>query len=143
MSPTKVKDSSAAPRRTVTPADGGGAPSPTITPGQTAIKPPGSNGATGPGAPDMAPPGIEASGVAAVQAPGAVSTTSVKIGGLWTSDNANNAWCYLNGIGWRKLSPANASAHEALLQLARLARDANATVQCEEDGSVIHQMYVW
>jgi hypothetical protein len=135
MSPTKAP---AQPRRSTTPVGGGAAPAPTITPEQVAVKPPGANGTTGPGAPEMAPPGAGAQAAA-----GAVTLTSAKVGGLWTSDNSTNAWVFLNGIGWRRLSPANATAHQALLELARVARDANASVQCDEDGSTVHAMYVW
>ena len=30
-----------------------------------------------------------------------------------------------------------------MLSIIRLARDANVAVQCDEDGSVIHTVYVW
>jgi hypothetical protein len=137
MSPTKTP---AQPRRSASPSDAGGtAPSPMITPEQVATKPPGSNGTTGPGAPEMAPPGETAQAVGAT----AATMTSAKVGGLWTSNNSTNAWVFLNGVGWRKLSPANATSHQALLELARLAKDANATVQADEDGSIVHAMYVW
>jgi hypothetical protein len=137
MSPTKTPTH---PRRSASPADAGGTtPSPMITPEQVATKPPGSNGTTGPGAPEMAPPGATAQAVGAT----AATITSAKVGGLWTSNNATNAWVFLNGVGWRKLSPTNATSHQALLELARLAKDANATVQADEDGSIVHAMYVW
>lgn len=137
MSPTTKAPTR--PRHAATPAGGGSAPAPMITPEQIATKPPGSNGTTGPGAPEMAPPG------AAAQAAGAVAATmtSATVGGLWTSNNTSNAWVFLNGVGWRKLSPANPTSHQALLELARVAKDANATVQADEDGSVVHAMYVW
>jgi hypothetical protein len=136
MSPTKTP---AQPRRTATPASAGDAPAPMITPEQVATKPPGTNGRTGPGAPEMAPPGMAAQAAAA----GAATMTSATVGGLWTSNHTSNAWVYLNGVGWRRLSPANPGAHQALLELARVAKDANATVQANEDGSVVHAMYVW
>jgi hypothetical protein len=137
MSPTKTPTQ---PRRTATPAAAAGAaPAPMITPEQIATKPPGSNGTTGPGAPEMAPPGAVAQAAALT----AATMTSATIGGLWTSNNSTNAWVFLNGVGWRKLSPANATSHQALLELARVAKDANATVQADEDGSVVHAMYVW
>ena len=137
MSPNKTQ---AQPRRSSSPADAGGtAPTPMITPEQVATKPPGSNGTTGPGAPEMAPPG----GIAQAAGAGAATLTSAKVGGLWTSNNSTNAWVFLNGVGWRKLSPANATSHQALLELARVAKDANATVQADEDGSIVHAMYVW
>jgi hypothetical protein len=140
MSPTKTKDASAQPRRSATPATGAGdAPAPTITPEQLAVKPPGSNGTTGPGAPELMPPGTAAQAAA----DGMTVTTSATVGGLFTSNNSNNAWVFLNGVGWRRLSPANTDAHHALLEIARLAKDANIAVQCDEDGSVIHAMYVW
>jgi hypothetical protein len=138
MSPTTKSPST--PRRAAAPTrTGGSAPAPEITPEQIATAPPGANGKTGPGAPEMAPPGVAAAQAVA----GAAALTSAKVGGLFTSNNTSNAWAFLNGIGWRKLSPANPTAHQALLELARIAKDANASVQCDEDGSIIHAMYVW
>lgn len=92
-------------------------------------------------APALVPPGSSAA--ASANAGNAGITTSATVTGLWTNNSASNAYAYLGGVGWRRLSSANATSHQALVQLARVARDSGASVQCEQDGSVIHSMYVW
>ena len=142
MSPTKTK-SPPTPRETATPARAGGAPAPLLTPEQIITTPP-VDGAASIGAPAVHPPGTEAAGLQAMDGAAAIGVlTSATIGGLWTSNHQSNAWAYLNGVGWRRLSPANPGAHHAMLQIARLAKDGGITAQCEEDGSVIHAIYLW
>lgn len=142
MSPTKTKGAPS-PRETATPARAGDAPAPQVTPEQVVKAPPLDGGATM-GAPALHPPGTEAAGLQATDGVAAIGAmTSATIGGLWTSNHQSNAWAYLNGVGWRRLSPANAGAHHAMLQIARLSRDGGITAQCEEDGSVIHAIYLW
>jgi hypothetical protein len=92
--------------------------------------------------PGLVPPGVQASASAGA-ASLVATTTNATVTGLWTNNATSNAYAYLAGKGWRKLSSANAIAYQALLELARVARDTGASVQCEEDGSVIHSMYVW
>jgi hypothetical protein len=142
MSPTKTKAPANGPAApTGTPSSVAGAPIPALSPGRV-ISAPAVDG-TGPGAPALLPPGTEAAGLDA-QAPAAgVTVTSATVAGLWTSNNTSNAWVYLNAVGWRRLSPANAEAHQAMLEIARLAKDGNITAQCEEDGSTIHAIYLW
>ena len=91
--------------------------------------------------PALTPPGTNAGG----QAEGVTATVwrTATITGLWTNNSASNAYAYLNAVGWRRLSGANPTAHQALVALARLARDSGASTQCEDDGAVIHSMYVW
>lgn len=139
MSPTKTKSPAAAPSATAKPSRAGGAPVPALTPEQAIVTPP----VDGAGAPALLPPGTAAAGLAAQAAAEGVTATSATVGGLWTSNHQSNSWVYLNGVGWRRLSPANAGAHHAMLQIARLAKDGNIPVQCEEDGSVIHTIYLW
>jgi hypothetical protein len=141
MSPTKTTaNGPAAP--TATPVSAAGAPTPTLSP-QHVISAPPPDGVGGPGAPALQPPGTEATGFG-IQAPAAgVTVTSATVAGLWTSNNTSNAWVYLNAVGWRLLSPANAGAHQAMLEIARLAKDGNITAQCQEDGTIIHAIYLW
>jgi hypothetical protein len=143
MSPTKTKAPANGPAApTAAPVSAAGAPTPALSP-QRVISAPPVDGAGGPGGPALQPPGTEAAGLGG-QAPAAgVTLTSATVGGLWTSNNTSNAWVYLNAVGWRRLSPANAGAHQAMLEIARLAKDGNITAQCEEDGSVIHVIYLW
>jgi hypothetical protein len=143
MSPTKTNAPSSPPAiPTSTPASAAGAPTPVLTPARGASLP-AVDGVGGPGAPALQPPGTEAARFGA-QAPAAgITVTPATVGGLWTSNDTSNAWVYLNAVGWRRLSPANAEAHQAMLEIARLAKDGNITAQCEEDGSVIHAIYLW
>jgi hypothetical protein len=142
MSPTKTKNPPS-PRETATPAGAGGAPAPQLTPEQIVTTPP-VDGAATIGAPALHPPGTKAAGLQATDGAAAIgAVTSATIGGLFTSNHQSNAWAYLNGVGWRRLSPANPGAHHAMLQIARLAKDGGITAQCEEDGSVIHAIYLW
>jgi hypothetical protein len=139
MSPTKTKEAPSRPSAKVS-----GPPADTPVPSQV---PQGLVGAVSDGrnAPVLAPPDSEAAALIGAQAEvaGIAAWQSVTIGGLWTSNHQSNAWAYLNGIGWRRISPSNAVSHHAMLSILRLARDANLTAQCDEDGSVIHNVYVW
>ena len=141
MSPTKTKESPPKPAESVTAATAPGTPVPTVAPEGVAARMP----AAGPGAPMLTPPEADGAGLMAAQAEAQAIAAwqSVTIGGLWTSNHQSNSWAYLNGIGWRRISPANPVSHHAMLQILRLARDGNLTVQCDEDGSVIHTAYVW
>jgi hypothetical protein len=141
MSPTtRAKPPNARPQETMTPATAGSAPAPTIVPGPPGIAAPG--GATQLDGPILEPPGSDG-GALAAQAAAVTALSSATVGALYTTNNTTNAWVFLNAIGWRRLSPANAGAHQAMLEIARLARDGNIPVQCEEDGSVIHTIYLW
>jgi hypothetical protein len=139
MSPTKTKEAPSRPSAKVA-----GPPADTPVPSQV---PQGLVGAVADGrnAPVLAPPDSEAAALIGAQAEvaGIAAWQSVTIGGMWTSNHQSNAWAYLNGIGWRRISPSNAVSHHAMLSILRLARDANLTAQCDEDGSVIHNVYVW
>lgn len=141
MSPTKTKEPPSKPSASVSGPAATATPVPTEMPQGLVGRGP----TAGPGAPVLAPPDSEAAGLMSAQAEAQAIAAwqSVTIGGLWTSNHQSNAWAYLNGIGWRRISPANATAHHAMLQILRLARDANVAVQCDEDGSLIHTVYVW
>lgn len=140
MSPTKTKEAPSRPSEKVS-----GPPADTPVPTQVPQGLVGRAAAGGPGVPVLAPPDSEAAALIGAQAEvaGIAAWQSVTIGGLWTSNHQSNAWAYLNGIGWRRISPSNAVSHHAMLSILRLARDANLTAQCDEDGSVIHNVYVW
>lgn len=129
-----------APARTATPAGAGGAPAPTMTPGQTAAR---TQDARRDGAPTLQPPDGAATGVAAQAGDGIAAWQTTTVGGLYTTNHTANAWAYLNGIGWRRLAPANANGHQNLLELCRLAKDANVAIQADEDGATIKTIYLW
>lgn len=140
--PTKTPER---PSAKTTPAAGSGAGSPALTPEQLLHVLPANGTAAANGSPALQPPGLAAGGGATAQAAiaGAGTFISVVIGGLWTNNSQSNAYAYLNGIGWRRLSAANPAAHHSLVQLARLAKDTGIAVQCDDDGSVIHTIYHW
>jgi hypothetical protein len=92
--------------------------------------------------PAMAPPGettIEAdeAGVTAWH-------NGKKITAMWTNSSNRNAYAAVQGLGWKKLSNANDSAHLSLAMLAAHAEQTNATVNVElGTDQEIHQIYVW
>jgi hypothetical protein len=138
--PTKTK-TPPKPAARATAASTSATPMPTLTPeGMTAAAP-----GAGAGGPMLTPPGSNGAGLlgAQAEAQAVAAVQSVTIGGLWTSNNQSNAYAYLNGIGWRHISAANPVSHHAMLQILRLARDGNLTAQCDEDGTNIHNVYVW
>lgn len=137
MSTTKTKQR---PSQSATPARSGADGGPQITPEMFTGAAVSLDGRA-PDGPALRPPGD--GGLAAQAADPRITATSATVGGLWTNNAASNAWAFLNGVGWRRISPANATSHQAMIGLARLARDAGAQVQCDEDGSIIHAMYVW
>ena len=143
MSPTKTKAPRATPDRELTPAASGGAPAPTLAPTDVGTLP--ATATAGAGAPALHPPDAVETGVdaQAVQAGGITAWQNATVGGLYTTNNATNAWAYLNAIGWRRISPANANGHQAMLELCRLSRDTGVALQVDEDGSVIKTVYLW
>ncbi len=142
MSPTKTKAPQTKPRAEMTPAASGGAPPPTLAPTDVGTLP-----ATGAavGAPALHPPDAVETGVdaQAIAAGGITTWQNATVGGLYTTNNATNAWAYLNAVGWRRISPANANGHQLMLELCRLSRDTGVALQVDEDGSVIKTVYLW
>ncbi|MBW3608379.1 MAG: hypothetical protein KY463_08490 [Actinobacteria bacterium] len=140
---TKTKSQYASPAETVTPARSG-EPVPELTPEQVLTPPPVADVAAK-GAPALQPPGTEAAGLRAAdgrsETIGAFQSAAVT--GLWTSDNPSNTYVYLAGVGWRRISPANVTSHHAMVQIARLARDRNASVSANIDGGVVKELYLW
>jgi hypothetical protein len=141
MSPTKTKEPKA-PERRFTPAAAGGAPPPTYAPADVGTLPATREDQAAPALhpPDAAQTGVEAQ---AVSADGVTAWQTATVGGLYTTNHTANAWAYLNAIGWRRISPANASAHQLMLELCRLSRDAGVPLQVDEDGSTIKTIYLW
>jgi hypothetical protein len=140
MSPTKTKDAPTRPSAKASAAAATGTPVPTQMPEGLVAR-----AALGSGVPVLAPPDSHAAALMGAQAEvqAIAALQSVTVGGLWTSNHQSNAFAYLNGVGWRRISAASPVAHHAMLQILRLAKDANLTVQADEDGSVIHTVYVW
>jgi hypothetical protein len=62
---------------------------------------------------------------------------------LWSYDSPVGVWVYLDGIGWKRLSPASESGHTHMTVLSSLATNANIPVYYNLDGSgQIDRMYV-
>jgi C1A family cysteine protease len=63
--------------------------------------------------------------------------------GLWAINQDNNAWVYLNGYGWRKISPNNTDIMMDMLSQLVAAKAAARPVHLYQQGGVITQIYVY
>lgn len=86
--------------------------------------PAGGDTATGGPAPTWQP-GMTAQGI------GAAGT----ITHLWSYDAADGVWVYVNGLGWKRLSPASTSGHSHMTILSSIATHANIAVDYQMDAS--------
>lgn len=89
----------------------------------------------------------EESGPAPSRQPGDVTSgigvTPGKITHLWCYDSAVGSWVYLDGMGWKRLSPASEHGHSHLTILSTLATNANISVYYNLDSTGnIDQLYV-
>jgi hypothetical protein len=70
---------------------------------------------------------------------------SKKFTGLWANNEPNNAWAWVDGLGWRECDWRNNTTN--LLILAAHAKENDRFVDFNEevmaDRSVITEMYVW
>lgn len=70
---------------------------------------------------------------------------SKTISGLWANNQANNAWAWVDGLGWRQCDERNNTTN--LLILAAHAKEGRRFVDFNEevrpDRTVIMEMYVW
>lgn len=67
-----------------------------------------------------------------------------KITALWTNDAALSAWIAIDGLGWKRLSTAQESAHVTMALLAAHAEQTGATVNVRiEADDMVHEIYVW
>lgn len=96
------------------------------------------------GGPESAPPAeANASGVASEQGFTAWHN-SVKISSLWCNASARNAWVAVQGIGWRRINPANDSSFVSMNTMLSHARHTNANCKLRiESDKLIHEVYVW
>jgi hypothetical protein len=67
---------------------------------------------------------------------------NARIIGLWTIDEDRNAWAYIDGVGWRQISPDNDNIFINLLQLLAAAKETGRPVNVYQDNGVIKQVYV-
>lgn len=70
-----------------------------------------------------------------------------KITGLWTNYQNVNAWAYVSGLGWRKLTNPDDDVTNAMLIICTTAKAHGWSVDFEEVGSggniEIRQIYAW
>jgi C1A family cysteine protease len=64
--------------------------------------------------------------------------------GLWTNDQPDNAWAYLESIGWLKLADVSEQANLTMLEQMSSAKLRGTTVNAFTDGSNrVTQVYVF
>jgi Zn-dependent metalloprotease len=61
--------------------------------------------------------------------------------GLWAINEDRNAWAYMDGIGWRKVSPDNDDIFCDMLSQLVAAKAKGGSVSFFEEQSVIKQVY--
>lgn len=70
-----------------------------------------------------------------------------KITGLWTNYQNVNAWVWVSGLGWRKLTNPDDDVTNAMLIIATGAKSSGWSVDFREVGTggniEIHEMYAW
>ena len=97
--------------------------------------------ATGDAQPSQTPPAATETGTS-----GGITAwnNDKRVTALWSINQNRNAWVYINGVGWKRLSTASDSANLALTVLAAHAKQSqtNYTYRDESDG-LIHESYVW
>jgi hypothetical protein len=117
--------------------DGQGAPSLEVLRAERVDRAPGS------GAPALTPPVEIAEAAGGEEGIGAWHN-SVKITALWCNASARNAWAAVDGLGWRRVNPANDSAFLTLTALLSHARQMNVACNLRiENDNLIHEAYVW
>ncbi|MCP4073525.1 MAG: peptidase [Hyphomicrobiales bacterium] len=65
-----------------------------------------------------------------------------KVTALWSNSSDGNAYIYLSGVGWRRVSTANAATHHAMLAELIAAKAANRSVNTLEENNQILEVYV-
>jgi C1A family cysteine protease len=65
-----------------------------------------------------------------------------RIVALWANDAMRNAYAYVEGLGWKRLSPAGDSAFLAMLVQLTAAKSASRPVDLRLQGDVIVEIYV-
>ncbi len=68
--------------------------------------------------------------------------TNVKVVGLWANDQTRNAWAYISGSGWKKISNENDVIFYNMLTHLASAKAANRPVRIHVEKRVIKQIYV-
>jgi C1A family cysteine protease len=67
---------------------------------------------------------------------------NARVTGLWAINHDRNAWAYISGLGWRKVSPDNDNIFLDMLAGLAAAKAANRPVNIYQKNGVIEQLYV-
>lgn len=54
---------------------------------------------------------------------------------LWSYDAATGVWVWVEGIGWKRMSPNSEHGHSHMALLATMATHANLTIDYHEDAA--------
>jgi hypothetical protein len=66
----------------------------------------------------------------------------VRIRGLWAIDQVRNAWAYIAGHGWKRISADNDTIFYTMLTHLESAKAANRPVNLRVEKGVIKEVYV-
>jgi C1A family cysteine protease len=69
--------------------------------------------------------------------------SNVRVAGLWTINQDRNAWAYMDGFGWRKISAENDNILFDMLAQLIAAKAKGGVVSFYEEQSVIKQIYAF
>jgi C1A family cysteine protease len=68
---------------------------------------------------------------------------NTRVVGVWALDQDRNAWAYLDGAGWRRISADNDNIFFDMLSQLLAAKAANRPINVFQDNGVIKQVYVF
>jgi hypothetical protein len=90
--------------------------------------------------PTLTPPAEAGAGAEGISA----WLNNTRIVRLWSNGANMNSWISIEGVGWRRLHPANESAVVAMTMMAAHARAHNRLVNVRiEPDNQVHEIYVW
>jgi M6 family metalloprotease-like protein len=75
--------------------------------------------------------------------PDAVWLEKKQITGLWTINQERNAFAYVGGVGWRKISPDSDSIFLGMLELLSSAKASKSLVSLRVENDAIKEIYVF
>jgi hypothetical protein len=65
----------------------------------------------------------------------------VLVRGLWSNQSADNAWAYLDGVGWRRLAHASTIENHSMLAMLAGAKGAGRKVDVHDDNGTVRTIY--
>ncbi len=86
----------------------------------------------GPDANAPMPPALDEAGLTAITV-GWVYNRAITH--LWSYDASTGVWVWVDGIGWKRLSPVSEFGHSHMTVLATVATDRNLAVDYHEDAA--------